>query len=58
MKPGVETPGDADDVIRLPADVKAEIAAAFDAKPEATLHFSGSVDLKEKGAEVDVEKRF
>jgi len=33
VKPGVETPGDADDVIRLPADVKAEIAAAFDAKP-------------------------
>ena len=45
---------------RLPDadDVKAAVAAAFDARHESTLTFAGSVDFKEKGVEVDVEKKF
>jgi hypothetical protein len=45
---------------RLPdaADVEAAVEAAFDAQHESTLSIEGSVDLKDKGVEIDVEKRF
>jgi len=34
-----------------------DIAAAFD-RDDSTLTISGSVDLKDKGAEIDFTKRF